>query len=161
MTQKPYVEYLINVFILWAVCSKDTSTFVKTFHARRHRTYTRQYLFLFSAVQLLARKRSVGGNYIWASTSVIDLCITWTIWLELVLYFYVLANKCSLFGFPQSNNQTNVNFNVALKASLAMAPSTTIAVKRFPGRKNFKKHISVLACADGNGSENFELVVIG
>lgn len=41
-----------------------------------------------------------------------------------------------------------------------MAPDTTIACQRIPGRKKAKELISVLVCANADGSENLEFLII-
>lgn len=45
--------------------------------------------------------------------------------------------------------------------SYRMEPNTTIARERLLGRKKEKQRISVLACANGDGSKKFELIIIG
>lgn len=42
-----------------------------------------------------------------------------------------------------------------------MAPTTTVAAAKLAGRKKEKERISVLACANAEGSEKFELMIIG
>lgn len=42
-----------------------------------------------------------------------------------------------------------------------MAPTTKVASERLPGRKKEKQRITVLACENSEGSEKYELMIIG
>ena len=45
--------------------------------------------------------------------------------------------------------------------SYKMVPTTTVAAERLPGRKEEKQRKTVLACANADGSEKCELMIIG
>ena len=66
----------------------------------------------------------------------------------------VLREQLSAFALKDTFNGDEFGLNYS------MAPDVIVARERMPGKKKAKERISVLACANGDGSERIPLMII-